>query len=227
MFKKSAKEDLLDIKETLKTEYVSFFNDGTTTKDNGEYVLTAMNDRLNDSCSRIDMFLKSGTKAITLLSKEDFDELNFIFRIGIIYSKNTLGDNNQILPTSKYLNDKVRYYTDAVEAYKDGILIKRIESHEMTGYQGFIDYNKLIKTTKKEGITLIGPNSFEELKELITNNKQEKISLVVDFKRELDKQEKIAKEEAPKEITILEKEENNNVQLNDNSKTKKRSLFRK
>lgn len=228
MFKESAKAALLNIKETLKTEYISFFNDGTITEDNGEYVLSSMNDGLNGTCSYIDRFLKDGTRAMTLLSSADYDELNFTFKMGIIYNQNTLGNNNQILPTSKYLNDKVRYYTDAVEAYKDGVLVATIQSNEMMGYQGFTDYNKLVKSCKKEGITLMGPNSFEELKDIVTNNRQEKISLLVDFKKELDKTEEVNKEiEVSQEITTLENKELKDIKSKNNSKIKRRSLFRK
>lgn len=42
MFKESAKAALLNIKETLKTEYISFFNDGTITEDNAQKTMENM-----------------------------------------------------------------------------------------------------------------------------------------------------------------------------------------
>ena len=38
MFEKSIKEELLKMKESITTKYISFFNDGTTSIENGEYV---------------------------------------------------------------------------------------------------------------------------------------------------------------------------------------------
>lgn len=186
MFVESVKEDLLRMKDTLRTDYINFYNDGTTSKDNGEFVLSSTNDSLNHFCSGIDNFLKDGTKAMSL-TYIDFDELNFIFRFGVIYGKNTLGENNEILPTSKCLNDKVRYYTESVEAYKDGKLVKEMSNDILMGYQGFIDYDKFIKDTKKEKISVTGPKSFEELKDNVINNKKEKISLSISFENNKEK----------------------------------------
>lgn len=186
MFVESVKEDLLRMKDTLRTDYINFYNDGTTSKDNGEFVLSSTNDSLNHFCSGIDNFLKDGTKAMSL-TYIDFDELNFIFRFGVIYGKNTLGENNEILPTSKCLNNKVRYYTESVEAYKDGKLVKEISNDIIMGYQGFIDYDKFIKDTKKEKISVTGPKSFEELKDNVINNKKEKISLSINFENNKEK----------------------------------------
>lgn len=186
MFVESVKEDLLRMKDTLRTDYINFYNDGTTSKDNGEFVLSSTNDSLNHFCSGIDNFLKDGTKAMSL-TYIDFDELNFIFRFGVIYGKNTLGENNEILPTSKCLNNKVRYYTESVEAYKDGKLVKEMSNDILMGYQGFIDYDKFIKETKKEKISVTGPKSFEELKDNVINNKKEKISLSISFENNKEK----------------------------------------
>lgn len=186
MFVESVKEDLLRMKDTLRTDYINFYNDGTTSKDNGEFVLSSTNDSLNHFCSGIDNFLKDGTKAMSL-TYIDFDELNFIFRFGVIYGKNTLGENNEILPTSKCLNNKVRYYTESVEAYKDGKLVKEMSNDILMGYQGFIDYDKFIKDTKKEKISVTGPKSFEELKDNVINNKKEKISLSISFENNKEK----------------------------------------
>lgn len=186
MFVESVKEDLLRMKDTLRTDYINFYNDGTTSKDNGEFVLSSTNDSLNNFCSGIDNFLKDGTKAMSL-TYIDFDELNFIFRFGVIYGKNTLGENNEILPTSKCLNNKVRYYTESVEAYKDGKLVKEMSNDILMGYQGFIDYDKFIKDTKKEKISVTGPKSFEELKDNVINNKKEKISLSISFENNKEK----------------------------------------
>ena len=186
MFVESVKEDLLRMKDTLRTDYINFYNDGTTSKDNGEFVLSSTNDSLNHFCSGIDNFLKDGNKAMSL-TYIDFDELNFIFRFGVIYGKNTLGENNEILPTSKCLNNKVRYYTESVEAYKDGKLVKEMSNDILMGYQGFIDYDKFIKDTKKEKISVTGPKSFEELKDNVINNKKEKISLSISFENNKEK----------------------------------------
>lgn len=209
MFVESVKEDLLRMKDTLRTDYINFYNDGTTSKDNGEFVLSSTNDSLNHFCSGIDNFLKDGTKAMSL-TYIDFDELNFIFRFGVIYGKNTLGENNEILPTSKCLNNKVRYYTESVEAYKDGKLVKEMSNDILMGYQGFIDYDKFIKDTKKEKISVTGPKSFEELKDNVINNKKEKISLSISF-------------ENNKEKSI--DNELKTTDTNHKSKTKIRSLF--
>lgn len=183
MFEKSVKEDLLKIKENSKNKYISFLNDGTLVEDDGKYVLSTSNDKLNDVCSNIDSFLKRGTDNMTLLTS-DFDELKFCFKMGIIFNKNCLGENNEILPTSICLDNKARYYTDNIEAYKNGTLINKITTDKMINYQGFIDYDELIKTAKKEDLILNGPKSFEELKEVIINNKKEDISLSVDFNKE-------------------------------------------
>lgn len=209
MFVESVKEDLLRMKDTLRTDYINFYNDGTTSKDNGEFVLSSTNDSLNHFCSGIDNFLKDGTKAMSL-TYIDFDELNFIFRFGVIYGKNTLGENNEILPTSKCLNNKVRYYTESVEAYKDGKLVKEMSNDILMGYQGFIDYDKFIKDTKKAKISVTGPKSFEELKDNVINNKKEKISLSISFE---NKKEKSIDNELKTTDT------------NHKSKTKIRSLF--
>lgn len=209
MFVESVKEDLLRMKDTLRTDYINFYNDGTTSKDNGEFVLSSTNDSLNHFCSGIDNFLKDGTKAMSL-TYIDFDELNFIFRFGVIYGKNTLGENNEILPTSKCLNNKVRYYTESVEAYKDGKLVKEMSNDILMGYQGFIDYDKFIKDTKKEKISVTGPKSFEELKDNVINNKKEKISLSISFENNKEKS-------IDNELNI--------TNTNHKPKTKTRSLF--
>ena len=105
MFVESVKEDLLRMKDTLRTDYINFYNDGTTSKDNGEFVLSSTNDSLNHFCSGIDNFLKDGTKAMSL-TYIDFDELNFIFRFGVIYGKNnktTLSNINK--QTGRLISD--------------------------------------------------------------------------------------------------------------------------
>ena len=86
MFEKSIKEELLKMKESITTKYISFFNDGTTSIENGEYVNSSPNDCVNSCCSGIDHFLQIGTKSALKIS-EDFDQLDFLFRIGIIYDK--------------------------------------------------------------------------------------------------------------------------------------------
>ena len=43
MFEKSIKEELLKMKESITTKYISFFNDGTISIENGEYVNSSSN----------------------------------------------------------------------------------------------------------------------------------------------------------------------------------------
>lgn len=216
MFEKSIKEELLKMKESITTKYISFFNDGTTSIENGEYVNSSTNDCVNSCCSGIDHFLQIGTKSALKIS-EDFDQLDFLFRIGIIYDKKNLGENNEILPTSMCLTDKARYYTDAVRIYKDSKLIKKISTSEMSiGRQGFVNYDEFIKSAKKEKIQVNGPKSFEDLKELILSNKTEEIFLSISFKNDKD----ITEEN-------LVAPNNNEIIQEDNTKRKTRSLFRK
>lgn len=197
MFEKSVKEDLQRMKENLmsNSKYVSFLNDGYIIEDDAEYVNTSIIDNINESCSRIDYFFEEGTKTAIQLN-EDFDQLDFLFKIGIIYNKKELGNNNEILETSNCQDGKARYFTGAIRVYKDSKLIKEIPTTDMSfAYQGFINYDEFIKSAKREKIQVNGPKSFSKLREQILNGQKEEIYLSINFKKVF---------ETSKEVTVLD-----------------------
>ena len=75
------------------------------------------------------------------------------------------------------------------------------------GYQGYLNYNDFVNSIKKENLVLIGPQSFNEFKELILSKEQQDIILSIDLSNK--------------------KENNNVVNLNKEEKVKRLSLFRK
>lgn len=208
------REELLKLKEEYEIKYVSFFNNGTTCEDNTNDVLNRKEDKLKDY-SNIDTFLKDNIRRL-FYQNTSFDKVEYGFKFGIIFEKETLGENNEILPTSKSLDNKVRFYTENVKAYKNNELVNKLsESIVFPGYQGYLDYNTFVKDTKKSGLVLVGPQSFEELKELILSGNYQDISISIDF----------TKKNEIEEVPVIETKEE--VQEEKVFQKKKHSLFRK
>lgn len=207
MFNNNVKEDLLKLKEELQTKYISIFNNGKIREDKSKEVFDWKEQKINDNGSVLDSFIKNTIEKICN-DNINFDRVDYLFELGLLFPKNTLGENNEILPTSKALDNKVRFYTGNVKVYNNGQQVKELTGGmTFLGYQGYLNYNDFVNSIKKENLVLIGPQSFNEFKELILSKEQQDIILSIDLSNK--------------------KENNNVVNLNKEEKVKRLSLFRK
>lgn len=199
MFNKTAIDALREMKQNLETKYVSIFNDGSQSTDNGQDVFSRDECTINEVGSGIDYSLKHAVESL-IRQGVAFDQIDIDMLFGIIYKEDTLKDGKEILPTSEAVDKKARYYTRNIHAYNNGEEVYELNEKDMVNHQGYVSFDNFVKKLKAEGLSITGPETYDELKALVESGLTEDMKISVNF------QEKLEKAEAP---------------------VKKRSIFRK
>lgn len=219
MFNKKAIEELIQIRDRIKKNYVSIMCNREVYKDNEEYICNSDEEEINASCSHIDYFLKESIKTLSILGI-DFDKVEFEFLVGAIYDEKELEDGKKIIKgKSKPLKEKARYYTGNVKAYKDNKLVKTLTTRELMNYQGIVNYNKFIASVKNEGLSFSGPQTYEELINFIQTGISQEFYITADLTETKEKEIEQIPEQAPIQ-EVVEK-------IPEETKPKRRRLFRK
>lgn len=151
--------------------YVIFYNDGTIDKE--EYGLKTKLDDERIIPFQTRMIMNQLGDAVSYYAKDyDFDAVCMNLKLGLVYNISDIDENNQVKPGSKPIKNIVRYFQGPTDSYLDGNQTNEGSfNRSHWEIQGFVNYNKLVSTIKKGGLSFTGPDSFEEFKEAITNNK--------------------------------------------------------
>ena len=195
MFGRTLLEELKQASVSKEKAYVSFYNDGEVMED--DRIVT---DRMNsfyqdDFIDTIKYLFKNSAEFYA--SKYKYDNIKMALKLGLVYNKDDVDQDNKIKENAEPIKDVVRCYTGDITTYLNG------NQNEDNNYQherqGFINYNSFISKMKKEGISFEGPETFNDFKEAILAQNKFDVSLVADLK---------TKEQTPiVETRIEEKEE--------------------
>lgn len=152
--------------------YVIFYNDGTIGTE--EYGFKDKLDTERFFPFQTKMIMEQFGDGIADYAKDfSFDTVCMDLKLGLVYNASDIDGINHIKEGAKPIKNIVRYYTSSINSYLDG---NQTNTRDFTKHhwevQGFVNYNKLVSTIKKGGLDFIGPNSFDEFKEAITNNNQ-------------------------------------------------------
>ena len=119
--------------------------------------------------------------------------------VGLIFNKSDVDEEKHIKENAKPLDGVVRCYTGDITSYLNGEK-SNTDGYYGYGKQGFVDYDELVLSTKKNGLSFIGPKSFEEFKEKIISGEQFPISLQANLTEE--KENELEREvEKPRKLT--------------------------
>ena len=179
---KSMLEQLSEVRDDYKIECVSFFNDGSITKDNKGLVRAHSNYNFERSINNIMSVLSGATSSYS--RHYDFDTISMNMLFGLVYDANDVDENDIIKENAKPKNDVVRFYTGSVKSYLDGEQTNPYDYKGSLGYQGFINYDKMVKYVETNGLDFEGPQSFIELKNAILSKEPFDINISASFKKE-------------------------------------------
>lgn len=197
---KSFIEELREAKKEYKNVFVNYFNDGEVRTD-----LNYMKDNLEQAKTKNEFYL------ITEVMKEttkrygyhyDFDTVKLNLLLGLIYDANDVDKDNNIKENAEPIDGMIRFYTEKVDCFLDG---EKTNQHNSSySLQGFIPFNRLMKSIKETGLDYEGPQSFEELKERILNNEVFDITLTASLYKKEKKQEEVPEIEETIESEVKE-----------------------
>ena len=165
----SLAEKLKVAKKANETAYVSFFNDGSVGTDEYSTIDRMSWYWLDDTLSGIEYVLCSGTESFA--RNCSFDTIKLGLKLGLVYNKEDVDDENHVREGAKPLDGIVRCYTKNLSSYLDGE-----QSNEKDYYnysrQGFAEYKKIVSRMRKNGVEFTGPATFEEFKNAILAGEQ-------------------------------------------------------
>lgn len=156
---KTILEKVKEAANRAETKYVSFFNNGSIKEDNG-----IMEDRFKKANDyfQSELLLETMVDGAKLYATSyEFDSLDMHLILGLVYSKKEFDKKN-----AEPIKGIIRYYTGDFDALKDGEK-QNPEGRYFPSCQGFVNYDKLMKTIKKSGLDYTGPETFEEFEEQI------------------------------------------------------------
>lgn len=203
----SLAEKLKVAKKANETAYVSFFNDGTVGTDEYSTIDRMSWYWLDDTLSGIEYVLCSGTESFA--RNCSFDTIELGLKLGLVYNKEDVDDENHVKEGAKPLDGIVRCYTKNLSSYLDGE-----QSNEKDYYnysrQGFAEYKKIVSRMRKNGVEFTGPATFEEFKNAILAGEQFDVSVIAKFNKKNNQQELT---EEPEEIVPETKKETSNSKI--------------
>ena len=177
---KSLKDKLIELKKEREIKFVNFFNDGSVKKD--EAFMQSLLNR-TDSISAIGDTMSSACRSYSYDS--EFDRIDMDLLLGLVYDVKDVNEDDTIKEGAEPLKNIVRYYTGSIRSYADNMQTNRADYYCYgVNRQGFINYNELIRSAQKEGLSFNGPESFEEFKNLVLSNVKFNVLLSADLKQD-------------------------------------------
>lgn len=183
MFNGKVKDELINLKNQLEQNYVTIYPNGKTFTDTASIVLNSQMSRLNDCGSGIDFYLQDTVKHFCEEGTV-FDTVQIDFSCGLIFPEETLGENKEIIPTSSPLENRVRLVPGNIYAFNNGELVSAPGS--IFGYKMFVDIDSLVRQLRSAGLEVSGITSYKELEEAVYNQTGEKLTIELDFNKELE-----------------------------------------
>lgn len=175
-------DKLIELKRDREIKNINFFNDGTTSKDELGFV---RNVSYKNGFAGISSTLENAVESYSMDSDCDFDLIEMNLLLGLIYDKNDVDENGQIIEGSSPKENIVRFYTGSVKSYLEGKQTNRADYYKYgVGRQGFVLYDELLKRVKEENLIFNGPANFEDFKRLVLSKKPFDISVKAVLERE-------------------------------------------
>ena len=185
--KKSLVERMQESKDKHGVAYMSVFNHGNVRVD--ENYMIPMMKYANDE----DAFDTIGDVLYGVNESYardcDFDTLTLGLELGLIFDGKDIDEERHIDSNAEPVDGIVRYYTMEADCYLNGEKTNKFDMGHLKSRQGFINYARLMKSAKQNGLTFNGPESFEEFKEQILVGEPFDITLTASLKpKEIDPQ---------------------------------------
>lgn len=182
MLEKSIIEKLKEARNDHKMAIVSFFNDGSISRDENFIANKAKSIGLWENEFTLDV-MKDAASSYSRTS--DFDNITMGMLMGLVYNIDDVTEDNVIKDGAEPLKNIVRYYTMHINSYLNG---DKTNSSDYYKYginrQGFLRYNDFVRYVKRHGLTFEGPSSFEELKQRILMGEVFDINVSADLTEE-------------------------------------------
>ncbi len=140
----------------------------------------------------------------------DFDTITMDLYLGLIYKAEDHDENGKLKSDAEPINNIVRFYTADVNCYLNGEQTNDYNYGRFNSHQSFIDYDMLVKTSRKNGLIFDGPETFAEFKEAMKSGEPFDIKLVASLlpKQEIGKEEQQEKvEEVVESVEEVKAEE--------------------
>ena len=196
---KTLLERMQESKANHGVTFVNYLNNGEVYKD--EFYKTRSLEFAKEKAT-YDLIGESFYDATESCARHyDFDTVTMDLYLGLVYKMEDHDENGKLKSDAEPIKDIVRFYTADVNCYLDGEQTNDYNYGRFNSRQSFIDYDMLVKTTRKHGLIFNGPETFEEFEEAIKSGETFDIKLEASL---LPKQE-IVKEELQEEVKIEEK----------------------
>ena len=179
-------ERLKEAKKEYETEYVSLFGEDKVVEDKHYMTDHIKNAKSKNAFDFLDSALKNFARMYTLYN--EYDALEVDLNLGIVYNITDIDENNKPVIGAKPIDNLVRIYTDTTRAYLDNEEVSHKLDSEYFGSQGFIDFDLLINTLKKEGLSYNGPESYDELKYRVLCNQKVNATIKAELEKKQAKQ---------------------------------------
>ena len=182
--------------------FFNYMNNGDVYKD--EFYMTK-NLELSKEKFRYDLVGETFYDAVESCARHyDFDTVTMDLYLGLVYKAEDHDENGNLKSDAEPLNNIVRFYTADVNCYLDGEQTNDYNYGRMHSRQSFIDYDLLVKTTRKNGLIFNGPETFEEFKEAIKSGEPFNINVEASLLPKEDTKEAV-QEEVVEEVKTEEK----------------------
>ena len=178
--KKSLLERMKTMQDKRGIAYANIFNNGKIRVDK-EWETTMMK-YAND----LDAFhkIEDVMYDINELYSRDYnyDSLDMHLELGLIYDGIYVNEDKTLKENARPVDNMVRYYTNKVDCLQDGEKVNEKDIGTMKTRDGFITYNRLLWSVKKNDLTFNGPESFEEFKEQVLSGEPFDVSITASLK---------------------------------------------
>ena len=111
-----------------------------------------------------------------------YDTLDMHLELGLIYDGIYVNEDQTLKENAKPIDNIVRYYTTNVDCLQDGEKVNDKDIGSWKSRQGFITYNRLLWSIKRNDLEFNGPESFEEFKEQILSGEPFDVSITASLK---------------------------------------------
>ena len=201
MLDKKLIDELKAMKAKTKEIYVCHFSDGhveTASRGTGERIKEA---NTTEPIDDIKYTLKDSTRSYIDTFEFDFDKIEMDLYLGLVYNISAINENGSIKEDAKPYDGVVRFYTGSINSYLNGEQTNDADYNRYGtyNYQGFVNYDNLVKAMKNSGLKFVGPEDFDEFKNRIENNEKFGVKVVASLTGE-DELEEPVELEKPIEV---------------------------
>lgn len=209
---KTLLEELKEASVSNYPAYVEFYNNGLIRHEErgADKRMTSIEKSI--AMDRIKYVFTSGAE--NYAKKCSFDSISLNLEIGLLFNEKDVVDDKPVL-NAEPVNGIIHCYTGSLTSYLNGEKSNETEYYHYNT-QGFVNYETLVSEMKENGLSFVGPETFDELKEKIMDGNIFDIRLDANLKEEKtleennvatgeNVQEELVQE--PKEEVILEQKE--------------------